>query len=300
MDNIINIIEQAYTGYASYLWKSLFQPFFEGDLNYFYYLILVSIGVWVLEIILPWRKNQSVFRKDFWLDAFYMFFNFFIFNLILFTALSDLSVYFLNEALQSIGINSLVLLDFSDKAIWVQFIVFFLLSDFIQWCVHNLLHRVDFLWQFHKVHHSVKEMGFAAHLRYHFMETVVYNSFKYLGLILLFNFDIVNAFVIHAITILIGHLNHANLGWSYGPLKYVLNNPKMHIWHHAKNLPNSHPKGMNFGISLSIWDYLFGTVYMPHNGRDIDLGFDNDKAYPKGFIKQLVHPFTSRTSEKEN
>lgn len=300
MDSVINIIESAYAGYASYLWKSITQPFFEGDLNYFYYLILVSLAVWLLELILPWRKSQSAIRKDFWLDAFYMFFNFFIFNLLLFTALSDVSIHFMNSGLQKLGIDSLLIYDFSNQALWLQFVVFFLLSDFIQWGVHNLLHRIDFLWQFHKLHHSVKEMGFAAHLRYHFMETVVYNAFKYLGLILLFNFDIVNAFLIHAVTILIGHLNHANLGWSYGPLKYLLNNPKMHIWHHAKHLPESHPKGMNFGISLSLWDYLFGTVYMPHSGRDIDLGFDNDGNYPSRFFQQLVHPFFKRTNEKGN
>lgn len=300
MDSLFDIISNAYANYAAYFWRSLIHPFFEGDLNYFYYLILVSLAVWGLEILLPWRKKQAVFRKDFWLDAFYMFFNFFFFNLLLFTALSDVSVHYLNRLLQGVGIESIVLYDFSQSAMWLQFIVFFLLSDFIQWSVHNLLHRVDFLWQFHKVHHSVKEMGFAAHLRYHFMETVVYNSFKYLGLVMLFNFDLKNAFLIHGVTILIGHLNHANLDWDYGPLKYILNNPKMHIWHHAKELPASHPKGMNFGISLSLWDYIFGTDYIPHSGRDIALGFDDDDNYPQGFMTQLVEPFKKLFSSLKN
>jgi len=48
--------------------------------NYFWGLIIISLIVWLFEIILPWRKNQSIFRKDFWLDGFYMFFNFFIFG----------------------------------------------------------------------------------------------------------------------------------------------------------------------------------------------------------------------------
>ena len=46
--------------------------------NYFWGLIAISLGVWLLEIALPWRKKQSNIRRDFWLDAFYMFFNFFI------------------------------------------------------------------------------------------------------------------------------------------------------------------------------------------------------------------------------
>jgi len=49
--------------------------------NYFYGLILISLAVWALEMALPWRKQQGAFRKDFWLDGFYMFFNFFVFQL---------------------------------------------------------------------------------------------------------------------------------------------------------------------------------------------------------------------------
>ena len=56
----------------------------------------------------------------------------------------------------------------------------FLLADFIQWLVHILLHRIPKLWEFHKVHHSVKEMGFAAHLRYHWMESIIYKTALYL------------------------------------------------------------------------------------------------------------------------
>jgi sterol desaturase/sphingolipid hydroxylase (fatty acid hydroxylase superfamily) len=29
----------------------------------------------------------------------------------------------------------------------------------------------------------------------------------------------------------------------------------MHIWHHSKKIPNKY--GVNFGISLSLWDYIF-------------------------------------------
>ena len=52
--------------------------------NYFYGIIAISLIIWVLEIIFPWRKQQSIFRKDFWLDGFYMFFNIFIFSIIIY------------------------------------------------------------------------------------------------------------------------------------------------------------------------------------------------------------------------
>jgi hypothetical protein len=46
---------------------------------------------------------------------------------------------------------------------------------------------------------------------------------------------------------------------------------------------------------LSLWDYFFGTNYIPYDGRDIELGFPNDENYPKGFVGQVVKPF--RTEE---
>ena len=65
-------------GQVSALWNpSIPNP------NYFYGLIGVSLAVWALELLFPWRKNQAAIRKDFWLDGFYMFFNFFIFGLVI-------------------------------------------------------------------------------------------------------------------------------------------------------------------------------------------------------------------------
>lgn len=291
MSEYLDIIINAYKDYASYLWNTITHPFPKRDLNYFYFLIIISLIVWGLEIAFPWRTNQSVIRKDFWLDAFYMFFNFFIFNLLLFIALSEVTITFLNNLLSPFGYEGGYLFDTSGWAIGFQLLAFFLISDLVQWCVHVMLHRVPFLWKMHKVHHSVKEMGFAAHLRYHFGETFVYNTFKYLTLSMIFGFDIQLAFIVHGFAITIGHLNHANIGWDYGPLKYIFNNPKMHIWHHAKELPDQHPYGMNYGISLSIWDYLFKTNYMPFEGRDIELGFDDDENYAQTFWQQLKAPF---------
>ncbi len=74
-------------------------------------------------------------------------------------------------------------------------------------------------------------------------------------------------------------------------MKYILNNPKMHIWHHAKDLPEDRPHGMNFGITLSLWDYLFGTAYVPSSGRDIELGFEGIEGYPDGFLEHQIEPF---------
>jgi sterol desaturase/sphingolipid hydroxylase (fatty acid hydroxylase superfamily) len=286
-----DIIVEAYSNYARFLWKSITQPFY-GGFSSFYILILLSLFVWGLELLLPWRKDQKPFRKDFWLDSFYMFFNFFFFNLIIFAALSSTSSKLFESFMMKLGLPEAPMVSyFTDLWMPFQFVVFFLIYDFIQWLVHNLLHRVPILWRFHRLHHSVQEMGFAAHLRYHFMENIVYRMALYLFLSYIFKFSLENIFLLYAATTLIGHLNHSNLGWDYGWLKYIINNPKMHIWHHAKELPESHQKGANFALTLSCWDYIFGTNYIPYDGKDIKLGFENIEEYPEGFLEQQTEPF---------
>lgn len=286
MEKYSEIFINSFTGYANYLWKEITQPNWH---NYFYWLIGISLFFFVLEIIMPWRKKQSTLRKDFFLDGFYMFFNFFIFSLIGYNAVSNVGVELFTDLLKSVGITNLVAIKVNDLPIWVQLLTLFIIRDFIHFNVHRLLHRYEWLWQFHKVHHSIEEMGFAGHLRYHWMENIVYKTLEYIPLAMI-GFGIDDFFIVHIIGLSIGHFNHANINVPLGPFKYIFNSPQMHIWHHAEHIPNKH--GVNFGISLSIWDYLFKTNYIPENGRDEKLGFDDMEEFPiSSFWKQIIFPW---------
>ena len=287
MQQYWEIIQNAYKGYARYFWHEVGNPHWG---NYFYWLIAISLIVYSLELMFPWRKNQPRIREDFWLDAFYMFFNFFLFSLVGYAAISDVAVNAFNGLLaRSFGIRNLVAVNVANLPHWAQLFILFIARDFIQWNVHRLLHRSPWLWKFHQVHHSVRQMGFAAHLRYHFMETLVYRSIEYLPLAMI-GFGIQDFILVHLFTLTIGHLNHANIYLPLGPLQYIFNSPQMHIWHHAESLPEG-SYGVNYGLTLSIWDYLFGTVWLPKNGRDIKLGFPGVDAYPHGFFSQMFRPF---------
>lgn len=333
------VFKQGYTSYANYLWYEITHP---GWHNYFYWLIGVSLFFFALEIFTPWRKNQAKFRKDFWLDLFYMFFNFFLFSLIIYNAASDVIVRFFNNIIIGIsGFDLQAVNPLRTWPLWAVLIVGFIVRDFVQWNVHRLLHSNRKLWEFHKVHHSVEEMGFAAHLRYHWMETIVYRSIEYMPLALL-GIGLYDFFIIHIATLAIGHYNHSNItvkprtsgailgafigflmyfgfaditvmegmstvvklliwagviGVGYfivGPyMKIIFNSPEMHIWHHSYDLPEDHQDGINFGISLAIWDYLFGSAVIPHTGRDIRLGFPDIEKFPKHFWDQATYGFRS-------
>ncbi|MFT5820938.1 MAG: 3-mercaptopyruvate sulfurtransferase SseA/sterol desaturase [Crocinitomix sp.] len=283
--------------FGNYTWNEITFNVSPWYVNYFWLLVVLSLLVWGLEIAFPWRKNQPLIRKDFWVDAFFMFFNFYIFKLIIFMSFSEVSAKFFHDLIGG-DTTSYALFNLTSLPIALQLIIFFVATDFIQWFTHVMLHRFSFLWRFHKVHHSIEQMGFAGHLRYHWMENVFYTPMKYIAVMLIGGFTPEMAYIVFYISIAIGHLNHANIGWSYGPLKYIFNNPKMHIWHHAKTLPEKRKNGVNFGISLSIWDYIFGKNYIPSEGRDIELGFDGIEKYPKGFFGLIFSGFRKTPDEK--
>ena len=335
--NLLETFVNGYRNYAGYLWYEITNP---GWHNYFYWLIGVSLFFFVLELLRPWREDQPKFRKDFWLDAFYMLFNFFLFSLIIYNAASDVVVDLFNNGIKSVtGLDLQSMNPMRAWPMWAILIVGFLVRDFVQWWTHRLLHRSPRLWEFHKVHHSVEQMGFAAHLRYHWMETIVYRTLEYIPLALL-GIGLYDFFIIHIITLIIGHYNHSNITLSgyttagvlgaiigviaafgffevnifgdltsqqqlmvvigtsmlfsvvLGPfMKFIFNSPEMHIWHHAYNMPDGMQYGINFGISLSLWDWLFGTARMPYDGRDIKLGFPGVEEFPHSFGGQITHGF---------
>lgn len=338
--SIIELIINAYKGYANYLWNTILNfNWYEGFYNnYFYWLLLVSGFFFLLEVIKPWRKDQARFRKDFWLDFFYMFFNFFLFSLIIYNAASEVVVHLFNDGILALtGYDLKNINPLYKSPLWVVLLVGFLLRDFVQWWTHRLLHRVEFLWEFHKVHHSVEQMGFAAHLRYHWMENVVYRTLEYIPLALI-GVSLYDFFIIHIFTLAVGHYNHSNItvkgpvsGGVLGALigiviangyfeinllndptavmqvsvilasillgvvvlgpfmKKLFNSPEMHIWHHAYNLPKEKKYGVNFGLTLAIWDYIFGTAHVPYDGKDIRLGFPGVEQFPEGFGSQMIH-----------
>jgi sterol desaturase/sphingolipid hydroxylase (fatty acid hydroxylase superfamily) len=265
--------------------------------NYFFALLAVSAAVYGLELWRPWRREQPRIRRDFFLDAWYMFFNFFGFGLLGYAAVASATEALFRDALAAVNVRSLTLVDLSGWPLPAQVGAFFVLRDFVQWNIHRLLHRVDRLWELHKVHHSVQQMGFAAHLRYHWAETVVYRTLEYIPLALM-GLGVTQLFAAHFIALTIGHLNHANTVLPMGPLKYVLNNSRMHIWHHARQLPRRF--GANFGISLSIWDYLFATAYVPRDGCQEPLGFEHVESFPQTFWRQITHPWLSGPRAQAN
>ncbi len=291
MERYSELFSQTFWGYWNYLVQTVLHPAWN---NFFYWLIAVSAVCYLLEWFFPWVHRDPARRRDFWLDGFYMFFNFFLFSLLGYAAVSAVFSQAFNDLINwAFGWENLVALEVGSWPFAAQMLLLFVVRDFVQWNIHRLLHAVPFLWRIHQVHHSVEEMGFAAHLRYHFGENILYRTLEYVPLAMI-GFGLHDFFMMHLFTLSVGHLNHTNIKIPLGPLRYLFNNPQMHIWHHAKDLPS--PTGVNFGLTLSLWDHLFGTAYEPAEGKGIALGFDRVEEYPRTFWGQLTAPFRKNTS----
>lgn len=257
--------------------------------QYWFWLAVVSVFCWVLERLWPWRREQPAFRSQFGQDLFWLVFNGHFLGLLL-AKLTGAGLLWLNARLGPAAIPTADTQHWLEAVpLWVQFVVFLVVKDFLEWCVHNLLHRVPWLWELHKLHHSIVDLDWIGNMRFHWMEVVVYKTLTYLPLVLLGVDDRVILWVA-VVGTLIGHLNHSNLAISWGPLRYLINSPRMHVWHHDVILRGEH--GKNFGIVLSAWDWIFGTAYMPARGQPPRLGFEGLEVFPRGLVGRLTWPLS--------
>ena len=260
--------------------------------QYYFWLVGTSLLCFALERRFPWRPRQRMLRPGLAQDLFWLVFNGHFLGLI-FALFTGRAVQAFNGALHDAGLPvpaSLTLL--SGTSLWLQFLVVLVVKDLVEWCIHWLLHNVPWLWELHKLHHSIEQLDWIGNFRFHWGEIVVYKTLSYLPLVVL-GADGRVLLAIGVLWTLMLDLNHANLPISYGPLRYVLNSPKMHVWHHDIELHGR--GGQNFGQVLSVWDWLFGTAYWPTD-REAPrrLGFQGIERYPHGVPGRFVYPFFRR------
>jgi len=255
-------------------------------MTYWHWMIGASLFFAVAERLLPARKDQPALRPQLANDLFYLVFNGHFYAVLAGGATGAVALWtrdllspLLPFATEGTALASLP---------WAaQFLIYMLLADFMQWCVHVTLHRVPFLWQFHKVHHSVHQMDWAANFRFHWFELVVYRSLLYVPLALLGGSGSA-LFAVAVFATFWGHFNHANLRLDIGPLGYVFNSPRMHMWHHDASDEGGVAK--NYGIVLSLWDWLFRTAYWPRDRAPERIGYPEDTEMPRDLPRQLAFP----------
>jgi sterol desaturase/sphingolipid hydroxylase (fatty acid hydroxylase superfamily) len=170
-----------------------------------------------------------------------------------------------------------------------QVVIGLVVLDFSLYIRHRFVHH--FLWPYHTVHHSAREISWLTWLRLHPIDTVIM-GFIDTGVLYLLGFG-GEAFVLAAgIKSHFNQFNHCNIQLDYGwPLRYVLVSPNMHRWHHAAD--DTKAVNQNFCIIFAWIDLLFGTYYVPKNELPGEYGVcdeDGNQVVETGYLQQLAYP----------
>ena len=261
---------------------------------YWHWLLAVSLFFVVLERLLPERPRQGPLRRQLLNDLGYLAFNGHFYALLA-GGITGAVALFTREHLTPLLPFATEGTHLASLPFAVQFAIYLVLSDFLQWCVHVTLHRVPFLWNFHKVHHSIHEMDWAGNFRFHWMELVVYRSLLYVPLALLGG-DGEPLFWVAVFATFWGHFNHANVRLDIGPLGYIFNSPRMHLWHHDASDEGGVAK--NYGIVLSVWDWLFRTAFWPRDRAPERVGYPGDGEMPSDLPRQFLFPLLKRRASE--
>jgi sterol desaturase/sphingolipid hydroxylase (fatty acid hydroxylase superfamily) len=164
---------------------------------------------------------------------------------------------------------------------YLQALEVVVVSDVLIYWGHRLQHNVDFLWRFHKVHHSAVHLDWLAAHREHPLDTVYT-----VGLINLPAF--VFGFSLEAIAGLISFRGiwaiyiHSNVRLPLGPLRLLIGAPELHHWHHdlerdAGNYANISP----------LMDVIFRTYTCPSE-EPKKFGIKEDS--PSHYLGHLLYP----------
>jgi sterol desaturase/sphingolipid hydroxylase (fatty acid hydroxylase superfamily) len=174
---------------------------------------------------------------------------------------------------------------------WWQVPIVFVLADFLSYWQHRIFHKPA-IWPIHAVHHSSRELDWLSSGRFHPLNEIG-AQLVYVTPVLLLGFHSLTFLVLAPFTTWYVVFVHCNVGWTFGPFRYLVASPAFHRWHHTME---EEGRDRNYAGILPVWDLLFGTFYMPDR---VPATFGTSDAVPHGFIGQLTHPVRPRASAPE-
>ena len=247
-------------------------------------LLVLSLLFVPLERLFARLKDQEIFRQGWRTDLIHFFMSHLFVQVSVFLALMPAKVLF------SWAISSRLQHTVASQPFLLQFVEILVVSDFAEYWLHRMMHRVKILWPFHAIHHSCERMDWLAASRLHLVDIVVVRAVTFVPLFVLgFASGPILAYLVfvsfHAIFI------HANVKFRFGWLERVLVTPRFHHWHHgieAKAIDK------NFAVHLPVLDWLFGSYLLPKDEWPSGYGIEGNPV-PENYIKHVLYPFLPNT-----
>jgi sterol desaturase/sphingolipid hydroxylase (fatty acid hydroxylase superfamily) len=298
-------------------------PINMGEKFYFVYL-LTFVGLAYLSYRLYYRResrrqHRGFFRflfpaRIYWHPSARVDYGIYLINLLLsplFLVGAGLQAYvsiLLGEALMAANGGEAIFVGNWGAGVYAAFILgYTLVADLSVYLIHRLHHAAPLLWPFHALHHSAEVLTPVTLFRKH----PVWNlSARGLNLVLTGAFQGVFLFVFFGnpgVELLFGlntlymvynffgaNLRHSHVWLSWGkPLSYIFISPAMHQIHHDPSRMRR-----NYGEIFAIWDWLFGTLYVPERREEFSIGLGNGADNPHAtLLKAYWVPFVDAGRE---
>lgn len=246
--------------------------------------VIVLLTAWLLERLLPYRKEWNIARQDLGVDL----------------ASAGLLVGIVDPLLKAAApvMIAVIYAKFGTVSPETVFpllpeIIFVLVAvELGKYWSHRLHHSYGPFWWLHAMHHSSERMYTLNGLRFHPLNYTL-NFIIAVVPVMLLGVSPEAIFAYLAITQPVVLIQHANIDLKHGWLNWIFSTPEVHRWHHS-TVPSE--ANRNFGNALLIWDHVFGTFKAPDGFTDEkDVGlFESSRAcYPakKSYMAQLLSMF---------
>ncbi|MBG1231877.1 sterol desaturase family protein [Aestuariivirga litoralis] len=183
----------------------------------------------------------------------------------------------------------------------ITMLLVFLAVEFGYWFSHFMMHKIPFLWEFHKVHHSAEVLTPLTEWRQHPIELALFPILMsgaaclvqgpmvwYFGA----GAQVIDPMKANLISMAfwytILHLRHSELPfYATGLLGKIIQSPAHHQVHHSTNPQHF---DTNLGYCLSVWDWAFGTLYVPKKGEKFDFGLGHKDDALETVVGSLLTP----------
>lgn len=166
-----------------------------------------------------------------------------------------------------------------------------IVNDLSYYVIHRISHEADWLWPFHKLHHSAEVLTPITAKRNH----PVFDLLRALVGVLMVApingailglFGVVELTLIFGLNVLIaimnltgGALRHSHIWLDFGPvMDRIFISPAQHQIHHSL-APEHHDR--NYGLTLAVWDWMFGTLYIPERREELSFGVADRDGTPE-------------------
>ncbi len=166
---------------------------------------------------------------------------------------------------------------------WLQILLGLILFDFATYWGHRWTHG-DWLWPYHAVHHASHDLDWLSTARVHPFQMFFMKALQG-SLLIACGYPASSLIFFFICGTVSSYLLHANLPWSYGPLRYVLTSPALHRWHHS---PEDGMRDKNFALIFSFLDVMFGTYHMPERPAPKECG--GADWMPQNLLGQIFSP----------